>query len=636
MVYEPSQEGNREAEEMKLSKNPRVILYTIAIALAIIFIITPLPGYLGLSHGIKYGLDIEGGSWLQIQLEGARVELDVDAAKILEKQFDTNSVEKRSDGYIVTVNGTVPANLLENLGYGGSKTSQRDNITRINIQLSPESIITGYLKKALDADVTIVQVAPVKYEIRTNVTRDALNTLLADVGGSVASGEDAFEEGVEQETVDETKRVLDQKLNRLGLKDIKVRPFGSQYLLIDMAGVDVATAQDIVGKPGKFEIRIQTRGNDTEHVLFGDAIESVDIPKPERGNWGVPFVLSEDGAKILQKAAIDSGATKNPDAHKISMHLDKDEIFSAPLAAELAASMQKAPARNLVAQIGISGDAGATKAKELYIHLKEGALPVNVKVIGSGQIPAALGAQFKKQILLAGLLSLLAVAGMVYWRYRIRRIVLPLVATSLSEVVLILGIWSGLGMQLDLAGIAGIITVIGTGVDQLVIITDRLVRGAVSKEDSDFHKGAYIGSGYKYHAKRIGEILFIIIGAAATTVAAMIPLLWMGFGALFGFALTIIIGIFVGVGIARPAYASIADYILGEDGTSDKKTSLKKAAESKELEETARSAKAKAPSEKEPGLITAEAKEKTGEEANGKAAKGNRKKGSRRKTDEES
>ncbi len=117
-----------------------------------------------------------------------------------------------------------------------------------------------------------------------------------------------------------------------------------------------------MGKPGKFEIRIQTHDNETEHVLYGDAVESVDIPSNNQGMWGVPFTLSDDGAKTLQKAAIDSGATKNPQAHELSMYLDKDQIFSAPLAPELAASLQKVPSRSMVAEVG-TGTLGPRKPK---------------------------------------------------------------------------------------------------------------------------------------------------------------------------------------------------------------------------------------------------------------------------------
>jgi preprotein translocase subunit SecD len=227
-----------------------------------------------------------------------------------------------------------------------------------------------------------------------------------------------------------------------------------------------------------------------------------------------------------------------------------------------------------------SGDAGSTKAKELYIHLREGALPVNVAIVGSGQVSAALGKQFKIQMVIAGLIALLAVAAMVFYRYREKRIVLPMVATSFSEVVMMLGIWSlggiWFGWQLDLSSLAGIIMVIGTGVDQLVIITDELIRGgeavpaasdrsikeraAEAAEKSGVGKAVAASS--KVYLGRLSRAFSIIIGAAATTAVAMLPLLYMGFGALTGFALIIIVGVILGTAIARPAYGRIIGHIL--------------------------------------------------------------------------
>ena len=552
----------------ELSKDRRVVLYAVVVALAIICI--------G-AFGLKFGLDLEGGSYLQLQLQGAVAQVDVNAEKILEEQFNASSVEKHGDRYVLTVPGKVEATLPDDLGYSGAKMVERDNATKITIIAAPETVITNYLKKNLDSDVKIVAVAPVKYEIRTNVTRESLDALLAPVGGKIPTGEETFVEGVTPETVDETKKVLDSKLNRLGLQDIKVRVVDNKFILIDLAGMDVATAQDVVGKPGKFEIRIQTEDNQSMHVLYGDAVESVEIPNGDRNDmWGVPFMLSEEGAQIFQKAAIDAGATKNPDAHNIAMYLDKDEIFSAPLAAELAGSLEKAPIRNMEARVG-TGDAGSEKAKELYIHLREGALPVNIVVVGSGQVSAALGKQFKIQMVIAGLIALLAVAAMVFYRYREKKIALPMVATSSSEVVMMLGIWSLAGWQLDLASLAGIIMVIGTGVDQLVIITDELIRGseAASSEDRSIKDraaaaaekagvGKVVATSSKVYLSRLSRAFTIILGAAATTAVAMLPLLYMGFGALTGFALIIILGVILGTLIARPAYGRIIGHILAK------------------------------------------------------------------------
>jgi preprotein translocase subunit SecD len=550
-----------------LFKDTRVVIYAAAVILAIILIAV---------FGLKFGLDLEGGSYLQLQLQGAVTQVDVAPEKILEFQFGASNAEKHGDTYVVTVPGKLDPTLADDLGYSGAKVVTQGNATKVTIVASSETIITNYLKKNLDADVKIVGVAPIKYEIRTNVTRESLNALLAPVGGSVPVGEDTFVQGVTAETVDETKKVLDSKLNRLGLQDIKVRIVDNKYILIDLAGMDVATAQDVVGKPGKFEIRIETENNESMHVLYGDAVESVDIPQGDRqGGWGVPFTLSEEGAAVFQKAAIDAGATKNPDAHDIAMYLDKDEIFSAPLAAELAGSLNKVPVRSMEARVG-SGDAGSAKAKELYIHLREGALPVNVEIVGSGQVSAALGAQFKIQMVFAGLIALLAVAGMVYYRYREKRIVLPMITTSFSEVIMMLGIWALAGWQLDLASLAGIIMVIGTGVDQLVIITDELMRGgeaaAASADRSIKERAAaaaekagakMAATTSKVYLSRLSRAFTIILGAAATTAVAMLPLLYMGFGALTGFALIIILGVILGTLIARPAYGRIIGHILG-------------------------------------------------------------------------
>ena len=440
-------------------------------------------------------------------------------------------------------------------------------------------MITNYLKKNLDADVKIVAVAPVKYEIRTNVTRESLNALLAPVGGKVPTGENTFVEGVTPETVDETKKVLDSKLNRLGLQDIRVRVVDNKFILIDLAGMDVATAQDVVGKPGKFEIRIQTEDNQTIHVLYGDAVESVEIPKGDRnGGWGVPFVLSEEGAQIFQKAAIDAGATKNPDAHPISMYLDKDEIFSAPLAAELAGSLEKVPVRSMEARVG-AGDAGSEKAKELYIHLREGALPVNVVdgrlrpgISSFGQaVQDPDGHRRSDRSPRRGGHGLLPLPGKEDCTSNGCHI-LQRSCNDAGHLVIA-------GWQLDLASLAGIIMVIGTGVDQLVIITDELIRGSeaapVASDRSIKERaaeaaekagvGKAVATSSKVYLSRLSRAFAIILGAAATTAVAMLPLLYMGFGALTGFALIIILGVILGTLIARPAYGRIIGHILAEN-----------------------------------------------------------------------
>ena len=58
---------------------------------------------------------------------------------------------------------------------------------------------------------------------------------------------------------------------------------------------------------------------------------------------------------------------------------------------------------------------------------------------------------------------------------------------------------------------------------------------------------------------------FIIFGAAATTIVAMLPLTIVGIGFIKGFAITIIVGVLVGTLITRPAYARILEMTTKKD-----------------------------------------------------------------------
>jgi preprotein translocase subunit SecD len=117
--------------------------------------------------------------------------------------------------------------------------------------------------------------------------------------------------------------------------------------------------------------------------------------------------------------------------------------------------------------------------------------------------------------------------------------------------------------------------VIGTGVDQLVIITDELIKGgeaassasrSIKERAAQVAEKAGVGkvaaTTSKVYLARLSRAFMIILGAAATTVFAMVPLLGMGFGALTGFALIIILGVILGTFIARPAYGRIIGHIM--------------------------------------------------------------------------
>lgn len=556
------------SDKKGLLKNPRVIIF-ILILLGSLIAIHPsyTPGE-GITTNLNFGLDLEGGSWLQIKLQGVLVQVDADSGELVSGivepiigapiEITKNSLDvggSAGGSVTFTTSAQVSASHLDSLGTV-SVDKLNGNTTQVTIsETSKEALLQAYLAKAVDAEVVAMgsQDGTV-YEIRTAVPEEQLEALLEDVGGSIRKNEDGtstYKEGVSTETRDLTRDILNDKLNSMGLKDIPVRTVGDEYILIDFAGIDLATAKEIAEKPGKFEIRIQTTGNETQHVLYGDSIQSVGIPTYHDEQWHTPFTLKEEGARALQKVALETGAVDNPDAHYLIMYLDEEEIYGAPLSYSAAAKLREGPIYSWEASTGTDEDA-KVQATALQVHLRAGALPVNVELVGSGHVDAGLGSQFKIEAVIAGFVSLLAVAAVVYYRYRRPEILIPMVGTSTSEVIMILGVAAAIGWQLDLAAIAGVIAAIGTGIDHLVIITDEVL-----------YEGKLPPT--KVFLSRIGKAFAIILGAAATNIIALSPLVVMGFGSLKGFAITTIIGVFIGVVFARPVYGVVIKEFLHAD-----------------------------------------------------------------------
>ncbi len=186
--------------------------------------------------------------------------------------------------------------------------------------------------------------------------------------------------------------------------------------------------------------------------------------------------------------------------------------------------------------------------------------------MGINSVSADLGSQFKTGALIAGFLALLVIAIIIFIRYRTPVLVLPIMITSIAELILILGVASVTRWNIDLAAIAGIIAAIGTGVDDQIIITDEVLKKGIQTKRTI--------TALKF---KINNAFFIIFASAATLIAAMLPLAYVGFsrgatgiGLLSGFAFTTVVGVLIGIFITRPVYAKFIVLLLGKDKKEDK------------------------------------------------------------------
>ncbi|WP_424358638.1 preprotein translocase subunit SecD [Methanocella sp. MCL-LM] len=362
---------------------------------------------------------------------------------------------------------------------------------------------------------------------------------------------------ITDEQLELTKGIMETKVNAFGLKNIPIATVrdgdNNAYMLIDFAGINYSEAMEILGTPGQFEMRIQTGpGNESEHILYGDSVLGVSVISQTDGSHGVSFSLKPEGAQKFHDVASKYDILRDPNNHQVMMLLDGKEFHRAPIAPSLAQTLLAGPVDQAVASTG-TGEEGIEEAKKVYVHMSAGALPFGVEVVSSGQVPAEQGAQFKTMAIIAMVLAQLAIGAIMYIRYREPRIIVPMFLTSLFEVFILLGFATMpfVRWEIDLPSVAAIIAVIGTGIDQLIIITDEVMTTGRAPTT-------------KKILQKMTQAFKIIFASAATVVVAMIPLYFMGFGALRGFALTTIVGVAIGILITRPAYGKIISEILNK------------------------------------------------------------------------
>lgn len=376
-----------------------------------------------------------------------------------------------------------------------------------------------------------------------------------------------LEKPVDQDTMTTVTAVLDKRLNAFGISDVQVRQSGDQDVIVEIAGVRPEEVERIISTPGKFEAKINN-----QTALTGSDITSVSAAEVTGTQWRVPFSVSTDAAnRFASVAQGQAGST-------VDMYLDDRLISSPQLDAGLANGVGST-------DIEVSGgeqtrEQAQDQATEIHTVLESGALPVKLSISGVNSVSAELGSQFEMGALIAGLLSLLAIVIVVSIKYRTPSLVVPIIVTSLSELVIILGFASVTHWNLDLSAIAGIIASIGTGVDDQIVMTDEVL----ARRDRSDRKNIV--------KTRIKHAFFIVYASAGTLIAAMLPIAYIGFargatgiGMLTGFAVTTVVGVLVGIFITRPVFADYMETFLiknpsqemrsGKSGKKPKKTKKK-------------------------------------------------------------
>ncbi|MBI2629198.1 MMPL family transporter [Candidatus Pacearchaeota archaeon] len=405
-----------------------------------------------------------------------------------------------------------------------------------------------------------------------NVPKTTLKTGLDLQGGARALV--APEKQLTNSEMQDLIAVSNERLNVYGISDVVIKKVsdltGNNYMLVEIAGATPNDLESLIGQQGKFEAKIGNEtvfvgGNkDITYVCRDDAscagIEACNVVQGgELCNYRFVIHLSEDAAKrhadITSKLSVNSSSLTAGDRYlekQIDFFVDDKLSTSLYISEDLKGKV--------TTQIQIQGSGtGADRnsaiqnaedsMKKMQTILITGSLPYKLNIVKLDTISPVLGERFNYLILLTGLAGLVAVAIIIFARYRNFKASMALLFTSFSEVVIILGVASLIKWNLDLPSIVGILVTIGTGVDQQIVILDEFKSKRIEST-----------------REKLKNALFIVVSAFFTAVVSLIPLFWAGAGLLKGFSVTTIIGLTIGVLISRPAFADMLKF-LGEKNT---------------------------------------------------------------------
>ena len=488
------------------------MLYFSKIRIISVFLFTFILSYFALSNFTKFddnffskninlGLDLQGGSYLLLEIDNKPVVTLKLQSKIIEfKKFFNNK-------NLILKNFLLDENSI-------NFESNFNDVNKIkNILDDDNSEINTYFQQFKTHEFNFIE--------KNNFFKISLSNY-----GLILLKNSSWDQAIE---------IVRRRVDEIGTNEPNILKRGNDRILVELPGLnDPGRIKSLLGKTAnltfQFIIQNSEESFGTEKLQFEDGSEEVIVSKriilngdnlidakttvnPETNETVVSFNLNRVGAKKFGKATT-TGVGK-----RLAIILD-GKIISAPGVREpiIGGSGQ------------ISGNFTFQSATDLALLLRSGALPAPLNIIEERTVGPDLG----QDSIDAGILSLiigfiLVVLFMIY-KYKIFGLIANF--ALIINLFLLIGILTLFEATLTLPGIAGIILTVGMAVDANVLIFERI------KEEIKNEKNNIIAFDSGYTKSRT-----TILDANITTLIAAFILFFMGSGPVKGFSVTLAVGI---------------------------------------------------------------------------------------------
>ena len=379
--------------------------------------------------------------------------------------------------------------------------------------------------------VVVLWVISITGTPKTESIKEAMKYGL-DINGGVYVELEADTTGLSEkrtnEVMQQTKEVMEKRVNAMGVSEATVSIEGKNRLRIEMPGVkDAEEAIAQIGRTAK--LRFTTA--DGKEYLTGEGVKTAGSAMDEQnGRYKITITFTKEGQQAFAEATEKaySGAVTDSlgvDPTAIVIWLD-DEVLTAPTVHEKIDSNSCEITRN--------GGFTQEEASTTAALIRGGALPVELHEASSSVQSASIGAQALTKSVKAGIIGM----GLIFLLMVIVYGGLGFIADICLALYVLVLLWTmaKLGAVMTLPGIAGIILGIGMAVDSNVIIFSRI------REEIASGRRIAAAADEGYHSA-----IRAVFDSQITTFIATVILYEFGSASVKGFALTLMLSIIISI-----------------------------------------------------------------------------------------
>jgi preprotein translocase subunit SecD len=367
----------------------------------------------------------------------------------------------------------------------------------------------------------------------------------------------------ERDVVEQTRRVLERRINAYGLSEASIQSYGSRgnELLVQLPDVrDAERIQQALQRrtvlewyavaDGPYASADDARAQHGGVLPFGDKLASTAAPAAWYLLSGRPVIRGSDlrdaraaagmngqaitAFTLTQEAAVRFERFTQANLGRRTAILLDGQILSVPVIEDVIRDSGQ-----------IQGVRTRAEAEDLALNLRSGALPAGVEILQQQTVEPSLGADSIRSGMRAAAAGLAAVVLVMLLYYR--RAGANATLALLLNGALLLAALAYFDAVLTLPGIAGVVLTIGMAVDSNVLIFERM------REERRAGKNAYaaMAAGFK-------KAFATLVDTHVTTVVSCAFLFFFGTPPIRGFAITLALGLatnlFTSVFVSRVAF----------------------------------------------------------------------------------